>query len=112
MRAITKFQSGNGSLLCVFDMNPQTAVEEPRFITYRQPDSVAPHASFPDRLCLEGRFPRATADTLSKFGHKIVMWPERLWRTGGVCLVRHDRDNGFKECAADPQRAAAYSLTW
>jgi gamma-glutamyltranspeptidase/glutathione hydrolase len=93
-------------------MNPQTAVEEPRFITYSQPDSFAPHASFPGRLCLESRLPRATADALSKFGHKIVMWLERLWRAGGVCLVRHDRDNGIKECAADPRRAAAYALSW
>jgi gamma-glutamyltranspeptidase/glutathione hydrolase len=98
--------------LSVFGMDPQTAIEEPRFITYSHPDSFAPHASFPGRLCLEGRFSDATADALSKLGHKIVKWPNRLWRAGGVCLVRHDRDSGIKECGADPRRAAAYALGW
>jgi len=47
MRAITKFHSENGRLICVFDMNPQTAVEEPRFIIYGQPVSFAPARVFP-----------------------------------------------------------------
>ena len=64
-------------------MNPQTAVEEPRFIPYGQSNSFAPHVSFPGRSSLESRLPRATVDALLKFGHKIVPWPERLWRAGG-----------------------------
>ncbi|MGR4932786.1 gamma-glutamyltransferase, partial [Bradyrhizobium sp. CAR08] len=98
--------------LSVFGMDPQRAVEEPRFITYSHPDSFAPHASFPGRLCLEGRFSESTANELSKLGHKVVLWPDRLWRAGGVCLVRHDYDKGVLECGADPRRAAAYALGW
>ncbi|SFV17417.1 gamma-glutamyltransferase family protein [Bradyrhizobium arachidis] len=98
--------------ISVFGMDPQMAVEAPRFITYSHPDSFAPHTAFPGRLCLEGRFSEATADVLSQLGHKVVLWPDRLWRAGGVCLVRHDRDRGVLECGADPRRAAAYALGW
>ncbi|RWA95930.1 MAG: gamma-glutamyltransferase family protein [Mesorhizobium sp.] len=98
--------------MSVFGMDPQTAVEEPRFVTYSHPDSFAPHTAFPGRLCLEGRFSNATVDALSELGHKVVLWPDRLWRAGGVCLVRHDLDSGVRECGADPRRAAAYALGW
>jgi gamma-glutamyltranspeptidase / glutathione hydrolase len=95
-----------------FGMDPQTAIEQPRFITYSHPDSFAPHPSFPGRLCLEGRFPSEVADALSNLGHQIVMWPERLWRAGGICLVKADHERGVLEAGADPRRAAAYALGW
>ena len=98
--------------MTLFDMDPQTAIEQPRFITYSHPDSFAPHPSFPGRLCLEGRFPSDVADALSKLGHQVVMWPERLWRAGGVCLVKADLERGVLEAGADPRRAAAYALGW
>ena len=68
MQAITKLHSENGGLVCVFGMSPRSAIEQPRYINYSQPDSFAPHASFPGRLCLESRVPRATADALSNSG--------------------------------------------
>jgi gamma-glutamyltranspeptidase / glutathione hydrolase len=73
--------------MTLFGMDPQTAIEQPRFITYSHPDSFAPHPSFPGLLCLEGRFPSSVAASLSALGHKINMWPDRLWRAGG-CLSR------------------------
>jgi gamma-glutamyltranspeptidase/glutathione hydrolase len=98
--------------LTLFRMDPQTAVEHPRFISYSHPDSFAPHPSFPGRLCLEGRFPASTVTGLSELGHDVVLWPERLWRAGGVCLVRSDLERGVMEAGADPRRAAAYALGW
>ncbi|MBR0684308.1 gamma-glutamyltransferase family protein [Bradyrhizobium manausense] len=98
--------------MTLFDMDPQTAIEQPRFITYSHPDSFAPHPSFPGLLCLEGRFPSSVAASLSRLGHKVNMWPDRLWRAGGVCLVRADHDRGVMEAGADPRRAAAYALGW
>ncbi len=96
----------------VFGMDPQTAIEEPRFITYSHPDSFAPHKAFPGRLCLEGRFPQETAEQLSALGHEVVIWPERLWRAGGVCTVRHDFERGIYEAGADPRRAASSAIGW
>jgi gamma-glutamyltranspeptidase/glutathione hydrolase len=98
--------------MTVFGMDPQTAIEAPRFITYSHPDSFAPHHAFPGRLCLEGRFPREVADALSALGHEVVIWPERLWRAGGVCTVRHDLERGVLEAGADPRRAASSALGW
>lgn len=98
--------------MTLFGMDPQTAIEEPRFITYSHPDSFSPHAASPGRLCLEGRFEPATADALARLGHQVVMWPHRLWRAGGVCLVRSDIERGIIEAGADPRRAAAYALGW
>jgi gamma-glutamyltranspeptidase / glutathione hydrolase len=98
--------------MTVFGMDPQTAIEAPRFITYSHPDSFAPHNASPGRLCLEGRFPREVADTLSALGHQVVIWPERLWRAGGVCTVRHDLERGVLEAGADPRRAASSALGW
>jgi gamma-glutamyltranspeptidase/glutathione hydrolase len=98
--------------MTVFEMDPQTAIEQPRFITYSHPDSFAPHPSFPGLLCLEGRFSSSVARSLSALGHKVNMWPDRLWRAGGVCLVKADHLRGVMEAAADPRRAAAYALGW
>ena len=98
--------------MSLFGMDPQTTIEQPRFITYSHPDSFAPHPSFPGRLCLEGRFSPDVADALSALGHQVVIWPERLWRAGGVCLVRADLERGVLEAGADPRRAAAYALGW
>lgn len=96
----------------VFGMDPQTAIEQPRFITYSHPDSFAPHNRFPGRLCLEGLIDAGTAENLSAKGHQVVMWPERLWRAGGVCTVRHDIASGRYEAGADPRRAAASANGW
>ena len=96
----------------VFGMDPQTAIEQPRFITYSHPDSFSPHLAFPGRLCLEGRFPTRTAHELSERGHEVVIWPERLWRAGGVCTIRFDRETGILAAGADPRRAAASAVGW
>src|SRR6185295_11251865 len=46
--------------LTVFDMDPQTAIEAPRFASYSYPSSSAPHDYHPGRLNLEQRIPQAT----------------------------------------------------
>ncbi|MEC5383732.1 gamma-glutamyltransferase [Aurantimonas sp. C2-6-R+9] len=96
----------------IFAMDPQSAIEAPRFITNSQPDSFAPHVAFPRRICIEGRIPPATLQGLSEIGHEVVVWPDRLWRAGGVCLVRSDLESGTLEAGADPRRAAAYAQGW
>lgn len=98
--------------MVVFGMDPQSAIEAPRFITYSHPDSFSPHKAFPGRLCLEGRFPQDTANALSTLGHEVVLWPERLWRAGGVCAVRYDMERGVLEGGADPRRAASSAIGW
>jgi gamma-glutamyltranspeptidase / glutathione hydrolase len=88
----------------VWGMEPQEAVEAPRFATYSFPSSSEPHAYHPGRLSIEARIDGATRDGLSALGHKVAPYTELDWRAGAVCAIRINRDNGLMEGAADPRR--------
>jgi len=90
--------------IMVFGMEPQAAVEAPRFATYSYPSSSAPHAYHPGRLNLEARFDKGVTDQLAKLGHHVASWPAVEWRAGSVCAVRVNEANGLLEGAADPRR--------
>jgi gamma-glutamyltranspeptidase/glutathione hydrolase len=90
--------------IVVFGMEPQAAVEAPRFATYSFPSSSAPHAYHPGRLNLETRFDKAVTQQLAKWGHQVAPWQELDWRAGAVCAVRVNDGNGLLEGAADPRR--------
>ncbi|WP_268745968.1 gamma-glutamyltransferase [Bordetella pertussis] len=64
--------------ITLFGMDPQTAIEAPRFISYSHPDSFAPHAYYPGRLSVEGRIPAQTEQTLAALGHDMQRWPDWL----------------------------------
>ena len=95
----------------VFGMNPQAAVEAPRFATRDFPGSFEPHAWLPGRLNLEGRFPAATVGALADRGHDVERWPEWSWAAGAMCAVYHDLVRGSVSGAADPRRPA-YAAGW
>jgi gamma-glutamyltranspeptidase/glutathione hydrolase len=97
--------------LNVFDMDPQTAVEAPRFVSYSFPATTEPHESYPGRLCIEGNIAREIGDALGALGHKIKWWPERRWTAGSVCAIRLDTTTGVLTGAADPRRTA-YAIGW
>ena len=97
--------------IVVFGMNPQSAVEAPRFATRDFADSFAPHARFPGRLNLEGRFPAATRNDLSRRGHDVQCWPDWTWVAGAMCVVYRDLERGSIAGAADPRRPA-YAAGW
>jgi gamma-glutamyltranspeptidase/glutathione hydrolase len=90
--------------IVLWDMDPQSAVEAPRFATYNFPSSSEPHAYHPGRLNLESRFPRSTMDQLAALGHKVAPWSELEWRAGAVCAIRVNPETGLLEGAADPRR--------
>lgn len=94
-----------------FGMNPQQAVEAPRFATQSFPDSFQPHAYQPNRLMLESRLPMAVGEHLTALGHDVLWWPQFIWRAGGMCAVRKDPDTGMMQAGADPRRAC-YALGW
>lgn len=98
--------------ITVFGMDPQTAIEQPRFISFSHPDSFAPHAYYPGRLSIEGRIPGAVEAGLNTLGHEVQRWPDWIWRAGGVCTIRSDVEQGIHHAGADPRRAAAYALGW
>ncbi len=94
-----------------FGMDPQQAVEAPRFATYSFPDSFEPHGYQPGRLNLEARLAKSTGEALSKLGHDVQWWPGFVWRAGATCMIHGDPDSGLKTAAADPRRPA-YALAW
>jgi gamma-glutamyltranspeptidase/glutathione hydrolase len=96
--------------LVVFGLDPQQAVEAPRFASQSFPDSFWPHRYFPGRLTLEARIPEATAAALDALGHRVARWAPWDWRAGGVCLVRVD-EAGVRWGAADPRRDS-YAVAW
>ncbi|HEX2826823.1 MAG TPA: gamma-glutamyltransferase family protein [Burkholderiales bacterium] len=88
----------------LWEMEPQAAVEAPRFATYSFPSSSEPHAYHPGRLNLESRIDAATVHALAKLGHKVAPWSEIAWQAGAVCAIRVNEDTGLLEGAADPRR--------
>jgi gamma-glutamyltranspeptidase / glutathione hydrolase len=97
--------------LTVFGMDPQQAVEAPRFVSYSFPDSFAPHLSYPGRLQLESRIDRVTGEALAGMGHDVRWWPDWAYPAGGACVIRSDRRRGVHEAGADPRRAS-YAIGW
>jgi gamma-glutamyltranspeptidase/glutathione hydrolase len=97
--------------IAVFGMDPQTAVEAPRFATYSYPSSSAPHAYHPGRLNLEEPIGRGVGEQLAARGHDVKWWPEIEWRAGAVCAVTKDHSTGVMSAGADPRRPA-YALGW
>ncbi len=97
--------------LVVFGMDPQAAVEAPRFATYSFPDSFEPHAIQPGRLVLEARFPQMLADQLAGIGHDVQWWPDWTWKAGAVCMIDSDPKAGLHRAGADPRRST-YAVGW
>ncbi len=95
----------------VFGMDPQSAVEAPRFASYSWPASTLPHTYKPGHLNLEAPIGETVAKDLAKLGHTINWWPERKWSAGSVCMIVADPSTGLKIGGADHRRTA-YAVGW
>jgi gamma-glutamyltranspeptidase/glutathione hydrolase len=92
----------------LFGMDPQQAVETPRFASQSVVNSFYPHVYYPGRLDLEHAIPESTAEKLRSLGHKI----ERANSCGlGATVARRDTENGVLSTGADPRRSC-YALGW
>jgi gamma-glutamyltranspeptidase/glutathione hydrolase len=97
--------------IAVFSMEPQAAIEAPRFATYSYPGSFEPHDYHPGELRLERRLVTQVGDTLAGKGHQVVTWPDWTWRAGAVCTITIDRERGLLAAGADPRRMS-YAIGW
>jgi gamma-glutamyltranspeptidase/glutathione hydrolase len=95
----------------IFGMNPQQAVEAPRFASYSFPDSFEPHSYSPGLLYVEDRVPQTVRDALASRGHEVANWPDFVWRAGAVCVQHADRSSGVIAAGADPRRPC-YAVGW
>jgi gamma-glutamyltranspeptidase/glutathione hydrolase len=90
----------------LFDMDPQEAIEAPRFATLSVVNSFYPHVYYPGRLCVEHGVPASTVESLQEFGHEVV----REEACGvGATIAHRDVENGALSTGGDPRRAC-YAL--
>ena len=93
-----------------FGMNPQEAVEAPRFNSEAMYSSFDDHGDEPLVLQLEKRIPDSVAEQLRQRGHKVVAQGE--W--GNSCAptaVEFDAANAVIKAGADV-RGHRYALAW
>ena len=86
----------------LFGMDPQQAVEAPRFATQSNINSFFPHVYHPGRLDLEHEIPETTAEDLRALGHQIARTVD--CGMGATVSVR-DAATGYLSTGADPRRA-------
>ena len=92
----------------LFGMDPQEAIEVPRFATVSVTNSFYPHAYFPGRLTVEHGIPASTVESLEALGHEVV----RAEACGmGATVAHRDPETGVLSAGGDPRRAC-YALSF
>ncbi|MBC7778919.1 MAG: gamma-glutamyltransferase, partial [Proteobacteria bacterium] len=94
-----------------FGLDPQEAVEAPRFYTYSFPNSQTPSAYSPGLIAIEGRVPAEVMDALRQRGHTVNAHPD-WWE--GACLngaLLRDPATGVLQGGADP-RGEAFAVAY
>ena len=92
----------------VFGMNPQEAIEAPRFATDSAVNSFFPHTHYPGQLSVEPGISANTVDALKALGHQT--------KASAVCglgatVARRDPANGVLSAGSDPRRAC-HAIGW
>jgi gamma-glutamyltranspeptidase / glutathione hydrolase len=91
-----------------FDLDPQAAVEAPRFYSANFPSSSIVPTYRPGVLQAEDRIDPEVLDALAQKGHSIERLP--AWWEEGACLysmIRVQPDTGLLEAGADPRGGAS-----
>ncbi len=89
-------------------MNPQVAVEAPRFASNNVLNSFYPHSYFPGQLVVEHAIPQITRDELASKGHQVIAV---VGAGVGATVSTRNPDTGVLASSADPRRAC-YALSW
>jgi gamma-glutamyltranspeptidase/glutathione hydrolase len=85
----------------VFGMNPQQAVEAPRFATQTLVNSFWPRVYKPGQLNVEAGIPERTREELRALGHLVT----EIGACGiGAVVTRRDPETGVLSAGADPRR--------
>jgi len=93
-----------------FGMNPQEAVEAPRFDTQHYISSFDDHEFLPGSLNVESRVGLKTIKELSDKGHKVKVQGE--WGTlSAPTVIIYDSKTGVAAAGADPRRSR-YAVAW
>ena len=87
-----------------FGMDPQRAIEQPRFMPWNSPNSFWPHTYLPGRMDVEGRVSGDSAADLEKRGHEMRVindWSPSMGALSGIVI---DGESGVLKGGADPRR--------
>jgi gamma-glutamyltranspeptidase/glutathione hydrolase len=92
-----------------FDMNPQEAVEAPRFDTQHYRNSFE-HEFLPGSLSVESRVARPVIQALKSRGHKVTVLSE--WGSPSApTVILYNPKNGVTSAGADLRRGR-YAIAW
>ncbi len=91
----------------LWGMNPQAAVEAPRFASNNVVNSFYPHSYYPGQLALEPQIPLTTRDQLAAKGHQIITADGA---GVGATISTRNPQTGVLASSADPRRAC-YALS-
>ena len=92
----------------VFGMDPQEAIEAPRFGTQSVTNSFHPHVYFPGRLAVEAAISAEAVESLRALGHEVV---ESDSCGAGATVARRDPETGVLSTGGDPRRES-YAIGW
>lgn len=93
-----------------FGMNPQEAVEAPRFDTQHYISSFDDHEFIPGSLNVESRVGLKTIEELNQRGHKVKVQTD--WGTlSSPTVILYDPKTGVASAGADPRRSR-YAVAW
>lgn len=93
-----------------FGMNPQEAVEAPRFDTQHYISSFDDHEFLPGSLNLESRIDEKTIAELKTRGHKVKI--QTAYGTlSAPTVIMYDVASGVSSAGADPRRGR-YAVAW
>ena len=93
-----------------FGMNPQEAVEAPRFDTQHYISSFDNHEFLAGVLNIESRIPADVISQLNSRGHKLKI--QSAWGTGSSpTVIMYDAKSGVISGGADPRRGR-YAVAW
>ncbi|AYV55806.1 gamma-glutamyltransferase family protein [Leptospira kmetyi] len=90
--------------MIVFGMNPQEAVNAPRFRSLNWPDSFSPHAYYPGRIELEKDIFDRSGKALKDLGYDVVGRDVWEYDFGAPCISLKDPANGKLYGGADPRK--------
>jgi gamma-glutamyltranspeptidase/glutathione hydrolase len=93
-----------------FGMNPQEAVEAPRFDTQHLVSSFDDHAFLPGSLNVESRVAEATIKQLERRGHKVKV-QSAYGTLSAPTVILYDTHTGVISGGADPRRGR-YAVAW
>jgi gamma-glutamyltranspeptidase/glutathione hydrolase len=91
-------------------MNLQEAIDCPEFNNDHAPSSFYPRGANPGGLTLEGRFPAATARSLTERGHRVRMG--ETWSGGRLtaCAREETPEGTVLKAGANPRGMQTYAV--